>query len=278
MSGGQSPGHVRRGRCSVAKPQLDWARIDTLAGRDVAEASSRGQVLSSQDPLEARGPFGLHELDDLVADDLQARRLDQAPVLGRLEAGEERLGPEPLACPAGVVRDAERVERQPARPQPAGDPLEQRAEMLARHVVEDVERADRVEGAGRQLELEKVRLDELGPGHSLAGTPELLGGDVDAGQPEAPRELQRLLAARAAAELEDACPVRESRHQLLRPLRTRIAFDLVLPAGEAVGDAVITALDDLHARVRHSTSTSISSAPASARAAASPPVSPSAIT
>src|SRR5207248_11192429 len=135
----------------------------------------------------------------------------------------------------GVVR-AEGVHREAARAQPAGDPLEQLAEPLAGHVVEDVEGADGVEGSSGQLEPEEVGVDELRVRDVLPRTADLLCGYVDTGYTESPRELGRVGQPGPAAELEHGGAVRQPRGQIGRPLAARIALDLVAPLREAVGN------------------------------------------
>ena len=81
---------------------------------------------------------------------------------------------------------------------------QKRREQVARNVVEGVEGSDRIEGAGRQLELCEVRDDEARLRDRLARALDLARGDVDPGQREPPREARGLRRAAPAAELEHA--------------------------------------------------------------------------
>ena len=129
------------------------------------------------------------------------------------------------------------------------DPREGRREQLARHMVERVERNDRVERLLLELERGEVRFDENGVGHCRPGSAHLLGRNVDAGHLEALGEALRVGHACAAAELEHSRSVRQPRHELCLPLPAWIADDPIAPLGEALADRVVATCDKLGPRI-----------------------------
>ena len=131
------------------------------------------------------------------------------------------------------------------------DPRERRRKQLSRHVVERVERDDRVERPRIELERGEVRLDELGFRDRGSGAAHLLGGDVDAGHLESRGEALRVGHAGTATELEHARAVLQPRYELVLPLAARIAHDLVAPAREALADHVVASADELCPRIGH---------------------------
>ena len=131
------------------------------------------------------------------------------------------------------------------------DARKQRRQQLARDVVEDVEGADRVERAGRQLELGEVGADELGLGDRGTRTLDLARRDVDACQREAVGEPPRLRRSAAAAELEQPRTRIEAGGEVVLPLAAGVAHDPLPPSGEGLAHDVVAVGDDLRPRVRH---------------------------
>ena len=87
-----------------------------------------------------------HNYMNVTLGDLEAGLVHQAQCHLGLVAAEERLQTaDRLAVPARLVGRTERRQQPPTRAQPDGDPPEQRTQLLARHVVEDVEGDHRIE-------------------------------------------------------------------------------------------------------------------------------------
>ena len=197
------------------------------------------------------GPSGSSMVTTSSRVDPETRFANEPQIDHRREAREERLGTEPLTRPARQVRRAEHCEEPAAGREPAVDLAEQRREKVARHVVEGVERGDRIEGSGRQLELGDVGADELGHGNRGSRTFHLQRRDVHARHREALGEPSRLRRSAAAADLEHARAVRKTCHELVLPLAAWVADDLLPPGGESLTHRVIAVRDDLRSGIAH---------------------------
>ena len=158
------------------------------------------------------------------------------------------------------------------------DAREQAREQLPWDVVQDVERRHRVDRGRVELELRDVPVEERRFGDAFPSAPELLGREVDRGEPEALGQQPRLIRAAAAAELDHAAASRKSRDELVAPVGPRIVGDLCLPRLPGVDHRVVAGRDESRARVRHATSTSSRPAACSARCSASMEVGAVAIT
>ena len=122
------------------------------------------------------------------------------------------------------------------------------------------------------------QMEERRFGDAFPSAPELLGREVDRGEPEALGQQPRLIRAAAAAELDHAAASRKSRDELVAPVGPRIVGDLCLPRLPGVDHRVVAGRDESRARVRHATSTSSRPAACSARCSASMEVGAVAIT
>ena len=120
---------------------------------------------------------------------------------------------------AGQIARPERGEQVATGTEPRLDPPEERPELLARHMVEDVEGDDRVERPLVEPGLREVALEEGRIRNALPGAAHLLGGDVDPDQVRPLGEHPRRPDARAGAELEHVGTLAQQRKQLLEPLQ-----------------------------------------------------------
>jgi hypothetical protein len=243
------------------------------------------RVLTRQEPLERHVTglgLRLGERDELVAGNRQAGCFDEAPVLSRAVPRKEHLDAEPLTRPSWVVAGGERVHEPSAWCEPAGTAVDERTEVPAQDVVEDVERAHCVEARVIERGREEVCLDQLGARGMCPGQIELGARDVDAGDTEPLREEQGARLAAPAPELEHAGVVGQAVDEQVEPLESGVALDPSGPVVEDGGHRVVPAGDNCDAwisRTRgHSTSTTSCRAAASARASASTDVSAIAIT
>jgi hypothetical protein len=135
------------------------------------------------------------------------------------------------------------------------NPCERRREELTRHVIERVERDDRVERRWLELERREVRLDELGVWDSHPGALHLSLGDVDTGDLESSGQTLGIGHARTAAQLDYPCSILEAGHELSLPCSPRVADDPVTPLCKAIAHRVVGAPDKVSARIVHLTAT-----------------------
>lgn len=82
-------------------------------------------------------------------------------------------------------------------------------------------------------------MHQLGVGQPLAGQPQLLPRDVDAGHPVALCQPHRGGHARSAAEIEHVAALRQPLQQQLQDPGTGGIVDLARPGQIAVGDPVV---------------------------------------
>jgi hypothetical protein len=219
--------------------------------------------------VERRVALRLTDGDDVVADEGECGVREQASIrLGRVSREVGRC-PEEVARPARKVAGAERREEEPTGAEPGADSPEQRREELSRDVVEDVERRDGRERAGREVDRRQVGVQVFRLRNALARACELRLGQVDTRQPGSSGERSRLVRPAAAAELDDARALGQAVEQLAAPVDTRVVLDPVLPCLPGVDHRVVARRDEEGAIVAHSTSTSTSSSRAAASACAS---------
>src|SRR6478672_3746544 len=136
------------------------------------------------------------------------------------------------------------------------DPREGRSEQLPRHMIEGIERNDRVKRLRLELERGEVGPHEFGLRHRGTGAAQLFRRGVDARHLETRGKALCVGHTCTATELEHPCPVMQPRHELFRPLAARIADDPIAPLGETLAHRVVATTDELYPRISHSTITS----------------------
>src|SRR3954453_5650871 len=104
-----------------------------------------GSSSARQYPLERDARLRLRDRDALVAHELETRVAQEGRVRLRRIAREEHRDAEPLAVPRLRLARPQHCEEVAAGAEPAVHAREDLAQQLARDVVEDVERDDRVE-------------------------------------------------------------------------------------------------------------------------------------
>jgi hypothetical protein len=100
-----------------------------------------------------------------------------------------------------------------------------------------------------ELDRRQVGMHQLGVRQPVAGQPQLLLGDVDAGHPVALRQPQRGRHARATAEIEHVAASRQPLKQQIQHPGAAGVVDLARPGQVALGHLVVARLDQLLARV-----------------------------
>src|SRR2546429_3225927 len=135
------------------------------------------------------------------------------------ERGKEHGRAEPVfrhlfAC----APRAEGAEDETAGPQPPRAARNELALLCHRYMSEDIQRHDRVERGGCNVQLDRVGVDEARLGDMVARQLDLNRGDVDAGYAVPARELARCRDAAPATELEDVGAVQQARVEIAHPI------------------------------------------------------------
>src|SRR5262249_49805728 len=140
--------------------------------------------------------------DNLVLEEDEAGVGDPRSVGRGVGAAEEHGHAEPLLDDFASAANEGVRQEEAAGPEPVRHSTEERVEVLARDVKEDVEGDNGVERLGRKGERAHVGGDERRLRQALARQRDLRLGKVDAGDVRALSEDARRFDRRAAAELE----------------------------------------------------------------------------